>query len=311
VIVLIDGDIFRYRCAFAAERTRYLVEVTNASGHKEFLGFESKKEAESYGERVTKGVNGALFKVWSRKDLQPLENCLQIVKSSLENALEAIQSRFPDEKLDYRIWLSGSKNFRDAIAKTKPYKGNRLETPKPSYYKDVGDYLVASWGAVYSEGIEADDAIGIAAMEARSNSAGYVLVTNDKDLRQIPGEHYDWIKKEFSTVSPKEAKQQLFAQILSGDPTDNIPGLEGIGPATAAKILEGAQSPEEMVDRVYEAYIQHGPKYATPYLMEQWELVYILRKPLAEFGGWQHTREGEYFCSKYLQSSDAASSSSP
>lgn len=317
MIILIDGDIFRYRCAFAAERTKYLVELVNASGYHEYSAFDGKKDADEYGARATKGVNGASYTLWSRKDLQPLENCLQIVKSSLENALEAIQSRFPDEKLDYRIWLSGKKNFRDGIAKTKPYKGNRLDTAKPTYYKDVGDYLVESWGAVYTEDIEADDAIGIAAMEAKERGDRYVVVSNDKDLRQIQGSHYNWITKEFSTVSPKEAKEQLFTQILSGDATDNIPGLEGIGPATAAKILEGAQSPEDMVDRVWGSYFNKmqdagGDVYAlaSHYLQEQWALVYILKnKPSGQpQADWQLTKEGKYFCSKYLQSSDAASS---
>lgn len=304
--VLIDGDIFRYRCAFAAERSRYLVELTNASRHKEYMEFEGKKEAESYGERVTKGVNGAFYKLWNRKDLQPLENCLQIVKSSIENALEAILARHPNETLDYTIWLSGKKNFRDVVAVSKPYKGNRDSVPKPTYYVDVATYLVEHWAATWTDGIEADDALGIAAMAAKERGESYCIVSNDKDLKQIPGLHYDWIKKEFHTVSPKDAKFQLFSQVLSGDTTDNIPGLEGIGPATAAKILEGAQSPEEMVDRVVKAYTYEGSSEYLSYLMEQWELVYILRAPLAGLGGWQHTKEGKYFCSKYLPSSDAA-----
>jgi hypothetical protein len=306
LIAEIDGDIFRYRCAFAAERTKYLVEIVNASGHHEYARFDLKKEAEAYGERVTKGVEGASYTLWSRRDLQPLENCLQIVKSCLENTLNEIGA------VDYRIWLSGSKNFRDKVAVTRPYKGNRDGTPKPAYYMDVADYLVGSWNATYTDGIEADDAIGIAAMEAKAAGKDYCIVSNDKDLLQIPGTHYNWVTKEFSTVSPKEAKSQLFSQILSGDSTDNVPGLEGIGPATAAKILEGAQSPEEMVDRVVGQYQLNAPSMdvGLSYLMEQWALVYILRnKPSRQPGtDWQLTREGQYFCSKYLQSSAVASS---
>lgn len=305
MIALIDGDIFRYRCSFAAERTKYLVELTNPSGHKEYRETDSKKESDTYIANTTTNVARAYAVLWSRKDLQPIENCLQIVKSCLENTLNEVKA------VEYRIWLSGKKNFRETVAVTKPYKGNREEATKPSYYKDVGDYLQSQWSATYTDGIEADDAIGIAAMEARDLGKEYVIVSNDKDLKQIPGLHYNWVTKEFSTVSPKEAKFQLFSQILSGDNTDNVPGLAGIGPATAAKILEGAQSPEEMVDRIVAAYRESDTcakqdGWADDYLMEQWALVYILRKPLEALGGWQHTKEGQYFCSKYLQSSDAA-----
>lgn len=298
--VLIDGDIFRYRCAFAAERSKYLVELTNPSGHKEYKTFEAKKEADIYSSSASKGIIGVSTFVWSRKDLQPLENCLQIVKSSLENTLNDIQERFPDEKLYYRVWLSGKTCFRDKLAVTKPYKGNRLDTPKPTYYKDVGAYLCEHWGAIYTEDIEADDAIGIAAMEAKEKGMEYIIVTNDKDLRQIPGPHYDWIEKQYGAVSPKEAKFQLFTQILSGDATDNIPGLEGVGPAKAAKILEGSQSPEEMVDRVVASYEdREGTRPGGDwrgYLKEQWALVYILKKAGQT---WKDTKEGEYFISKY------------
>jgi hypothetical protein len=303
--VLIDGDIFRYRCAWAAERSYYLVELVNSNGHREYKQYDTKKEADGFGERATASAPGAFFRIWSRKDLQPWENCAQIVNSSIQNTLDAITSHFNVQEVEYSIWLSGKTNFRDNIATTKAYKGNRDESPKPSYYKDVGAHLVAHWGATYTDGIEADDALGISAMEAKSAGKDYVIVSNDKDLRQIPGLHYDWIKKEFYTVSPKDAKFQLFSQILSGDATDNVPGLGGIGPATAAKILEGAQSPEEMVDRVVEQYkkqqMDHPsePHHYTEwrkYLKEQWALVYILKH--SKENVWD-SKEGKYFLEKY------------
>jgi hypothetical protein len=300
--VLIDGDIFRYRCAWAAERMQYLGELINANGHREYRSFDSKKEAESYGERTTKGVAGASYILWSRRELQPVENCLQIVRASLENALTAIKDKYGE--VEYSIWLSGKKNFRDLVAVSKPYKGNRDAVPKPTYYMDVAEYLVEHWGATYTDGIEADDALGIAAMEAKEVGKEFIIVSNDKDLHQIPGLHYDWIKKEFYSISPKEAKTQLFTQILSGDSTDNVPGLEGIGPAKAAQILEGAQSPNEMVDRVVEAYKMHGPISWYSYLIEQARLVYILKKKM-DVGAkdvYEHfldTKEGFYLEDKY------------
>jgi hypothetical protein len=299
MLVLIDGDILRYRCAFAAERSYYLVELTNQNGHKEWTKFESKKEAKSYSERVTRGVN-ANFDIWTKKDIQPVEFALQACKTSLEAILTACAGKdgIPDREVEYRIYISGDENFRDEIAKTKTYKGNR-KAPKPTYYTEVGDYLTSKWKAEITDGIEADDAIGISAMEAKEKGLEYVVVSNDKDLDQIPGLHYDWTKSEFYTVSPKEAKTRFFIQLLAGDSTDNIPGIPGIGEVKATQILRDAKSPEEMVELCAEWYAGPDMKWTDKeynYLLEQASLVYIRRD---ESIAWIDTKEGQYFKRKY------------
>lgn len=271
MLALIDGDIFRYRCAFAAERNYYLVELTNANGHKEYTEFQYKKEATDYGTRVVTGVK-ASFITWQRKDVQPLENALQICKTSLEGVLADVKAK------QHRIFLSGPHNFRTALAVTKPYKGNRTEA-KPTYYKEVGEYLVSQYGAETTDGIEADDAIGIAAMEAKTQGREFVVVSNDKDLDQIPGQHYDWVKKDFYNVSAKEAKTAFFTQLLSGDAVDNIPGLPGVGKVTAAKMLAECKNPDEMWAVVRKEYEKRD--FPPEYLEEQQKLVEILKKPNA------------------------------
>jgi hypothetical protein len=300
MLVLNDLDIFRYRCGYAAEKNHYLVELTNPDGHKEWKEFSTKKEAADYGARVVAGVS-ASFITWTRKDVQPLENALQIVKQSLSQTYQAIEDKV-GEKLTIRAFLSGKTNFRQSIAVTRPYKGNREENTKPTYYDAIGEYLLSNWEAVTTADYEADDAIGIEAMAARERGESVVVVSNDKDLDQIPGWHYNWVTKEFYEVSPKEAKTNLFTQILTGDSTDNVPGLSGIGPAKAAKLLAECKTPLDMVDAVADAYKTHALLFNSreqtwaDYLLEQAQLVYILKRP-NEF--WDLTKEGTYFIEKY------------
>jgi len=88
--------------------------------------------------------------------------------------------------------------------------------------------------------LEADDLIGMLV------SSGKALgVTVDKDLRQIPGWHWNPDKElEPLLVSGEEADKYFYQQWLTGDTTDNIWGLWKVGPAKALKVLE-ANPPEE------------------------------------------------------------------
>ena len=102
----------------------------------------------------------------------------------------------------------------------------------------------------------------------------------DKDLLQIPGRHYNWVSGEHVTVSARDGHLALGRQILSGDPTDNVPGLKGVGPVKAAKYLDNASGPRDMLDRIRTIYLDHfggdldGSDRA---FRETGRLVYILR----------------------------------
>lgn len=297
MLVLIDGDIFRYRCAAAAEHTYYLVELINSSGYVEWKKFDTKKEADQFIKNASTGAVVVSSHIWSRKEVQPVDYALQIVKSSLENALASIGEKY-DEKLEVQVFLSGKTNFRELVAKSKPYKGNRDDTTKPAHFKEVGAYLVDVWNARTTEGYEADDAIGIWAMDAKTEGRKHIVVSNDKDLDQIPGLHYDWVAKEFYDVSPKEAKSQFYTQLLTGDTTDNIPGLPGIGPAKAKAALAECKTPGEMLEKCMDLYGKSTPDGIKPvdYIREMADLVYILKKPNEP---WTKTKEGKEFVAKY------------
>ena len=168
-------------------------------------------------------------------------------------------------------FLTGSNNFRKEIATIKPYKGNRTQ-PKPKHLQALRDHLV-KMGCVVVDGQEADDAIGIAAYAAEPDS--YTIVSIDKDLLMLRGKHYNFVKKEFTYVSDSEAIKAFYTQLLTGDRTDNIQGIPGIGPAKAAKALAGIEEEEALYEAVKAAY---AAAEIEDELVENARLLWIRRK---------------------------------
>jgi len=150
----------------------------------------------------------------------------------------------------YQGYLTGSGNFRNEIATTAPYKGNRT-APKPKHLQLIRDYLVSAWDFKVSEGQEADDSIAIAHVENEYKS---IIASIDKDFLQLRGNHWNFVKKEMTVVSEEEALKNFYRQVLTGDRVDNIIGLKGIGPVKADKILQGCESGTEMYLACIEAY---------------------------------------------------------
>ena len=80
-----------------------------------------------------------------------------------EEKVEVLLDFVLEETLDFptpewfEVYLTGSNNFRFDIAKSYPYKGNRESSEKPKHLKHVRDYLINKFGAIVSEGEEADD----------------------------------------------------------------------------------------------------------------------------------------------------------
>jgi hypothetical protein len=103
------------------------------------------------------------------------------------------------------------------------------------------EFLVEEHGASISYTIEADDALGIALTDNNRNNVDCVLVSIDKDLLQVPGLHYNFVKKEFTRVSPYDGLRFFYKQCLIGDKADNIKGVEGIGEVKAERLLKAAE----------------------------------------------------------------------
>jgi 5'-3' exonuclease len=149
----------------------------------------------------------------------------------------------------YRFFLTGSENFRKLIY--PEYKANRARLPRPEWLEPVREFLITEWKAEIATGCEADDYLGIYATQDS------IICGNDKDLLQIPGQHYNFVTGNFLWVDDEAAAMALWSQMLIGDPSDNLPGIDGLGKVKARRRLEGL-SPREMEDTVRSLYTACG-----------------------------------------------------
>lgn len=127
-------------------------------------------------------------------------------------------------------------SFRYKIATIKPYKGNRAGLAKPLYFNTIKSYLIDEYKFISIKDYEADD-LCIAAHFTLSKDNEVTIASPDKDLRQVEGKFYDYKKQELSSITNEEAQLNLWRQVLTGDTGDNIPGLSGVGPVKANKLL--------------------------------------------------------------------------
>ncbi len=181
-------------------------------------------------------------------------------------------------------------SFRNEIY--PPYKANR-ETPPEELKRQFlfCRKLVESLGlaAFSSDRYEADDLIGTLATRLREHDFSVVILSADKDLAQllVPGDmlwdyarnrrhHYekvpDWLGVQAGQVADWLA--------LAGDAVDNIPGIPGIGPKTAAALLAEFGSLENIfngLERVADLKLR-GAKRVQNLLTEHREAALLARR---------------------------------
>lgn len=142
--------------------------------------------------------------------------------------------------------------FRDEIV--DDYKGGRDETPAdlPPQFDMIRDVLEAlAIPVVSAEGFEADDVLATLATEARDRGHPVIIVTGDRDSYQLVEDPYVRVLYNRRGVSDyalydeagieertgvRPPKYPLLAA-LRGDPSDNLPGVPGVGEKTAAKLV--------------------------------------------------------------------------
>ena len=136
---------------------------------------------------------------------------------------------------NYYLVVSGRNNFRKTLYPT--YKAGR--PPKPELYEDlqasIKELNASKWCC--HDQIEADDLLGIMLTNGRVKNP--ILCSIDKDMLGIAGWHYNWNKDAWSTyVSQEEADYNWLVQLLMGDSTDGIKGMEGIGEVKAKALIK-------------------------------------------------------------------------
>ena len=149
---------------------------------------------------------------------------------------------------DTECFLTGGTNFRDAVAVTKQYKGNRYhpdgsrKAPQPAHLVTARAHLISKWGATVSTVDEADDQISIRNWEIITGcdpkydlaiigttdkdigiNPGYYMRISDDDIQQHCGFGELYLNK--SGKCKGWGLKFFLAQLLMGDSTDYIPGL--------------------------------------------------------------------------------------
>ena len=176
---------------------------------------------------------------------------LDLVRRDFWGSMDEFQKKFETDK--YFLCWTGPSAFRKRLF--PDYKKSRKGSWKPPGYAHMKSELVREINtSILHDEIEADDLLGILADNVEETP---VIVSGDKDLDQIPGEHYwPWKDDPHWIVSADKACRMFWTQALSGDSTDSIPGCPGIGAVGAGRLVDSMEfdKPAECWDIVVNEY---------------------------------------------------------
>lgn len=160
------------------------------------------------------------------------------------------------------IFDYSSKTFRKDLYDA--YKANRSAPPEelvPQFGLIRQATRAFNLPCIETEGFEADDIIATYARMAEAAGADVTIVSSDKDLMQLvtPMVHmYDSMKDKQIGIPDVVEKwgvrpeKMIDLQALVGDSVDNVPGIPGIGPKTAAQLLEEFGDLDTLLERAGE-----------------------------------------------------------
>ncbi len=204
-------------------------------------------------------VDGSSYLYRAFHALPDLRNAAGEPTGAIYGVLNMLRRLLADYKADYLacVFDARGKTFRDEMY--AQYKANRPPMPDDlgAQVEPLLDAIRASgWPLLQIEGVEADDVIGTLAREAEKRGLRCVISTGDKDLAQLVSDRVTLVntmsnerldpagvKAKFG-VPPERMLDYL---TLIGDAVDNVPGVDKVGPKTAAKWLEQYGSLEGVV----------------------------------------------------------------
>lgn len=180
-------------------------------------------------------------------DIWSLHCDLKQAKKMFASRIEKFKERLGSQEI--LICLTEGSNFRKTVL--HDYKGNRKKTRKPVGYVALVQWCKDNYPCHWQDTLEADDVMGIL-QSAKVKPT--VIVSDDKDMKTIPGKLYRPMADELLQIKDLEADHWFYMQCLMGDATDGYSGCPRIGPKTAEKILGNHPSWE----LVAQAYIKAG-----------------------------------------------------
>jgi 5'-3' exonuclease len=251
-LAIIDGDVLAYQACYSLwERA---------------LKILGKNDDEIIVTTIDEHGNKVLPELSKDQQRKLMEQSWESFNLRLNNLLDTVYAE------DYLMAVGGEGNYRKQMyPEYKLQPGRKKEEGQANIFVPaVRELAVMTGMAVDAHGREADDLIRIWANEAEAAGDPYIVCSIDKDLRCIAGNHYicrvpptkyqiakgfNVKPPEFLTVSKEDAVKNYYEQLLKGDLGDNIPGVPGMGPKTATKIIEKCLSETEMQEAVVSYYL--------------------------------------------------------
>jgi 5'-3' exonuclease len=174
---------------------------------------------------------------------EPVDVAYERMEETINNILFATQAT------DHICFFSDKRenNFRTEIF--PEYKANRPDR-KPRWYSELKEFIIWKYNSKICLGEEADDGLGY------SQTEDSCIVSIDKDLFQVPGHHYNFVKEEWHYVNEEEGRLWFYKQLIQGDATDGVKGVAGLGKVKTERLFSGLEgtSDEVLYQVVWKAY---------------------------------------------------------
>lgn len=194
-------------------------------------------------------VDGSSYLFRAYHALPPLTNSRGEPTGAVVGVLNMLRKLIAEYEPEYLavVFDAPGGSFRNRIY--PEYKANRPPMPDElrSQIQPLHDIIRAQGvPLLILEGVEADDVIGTLARRAEAAGMETLISTGDKDLAQLVDDHTTLINTMSDTLTDRAGVMEKFGvtpeQIIDylalvGDTSDNIPGVPGCGPKTAAKWL--------------------------------------------------------------------------
>jgi DNA polymerase I len=210
-------------------------------------------------------VDGSSYLYRAFHAMPDLRNRRNEPTGAIQGVLNMLRRLHKDYPADYSacVFDAKGKTFRDDIY--PEYKANRAAMPDDLrvQIEPLHDAIKAmGWPLIVEEGVEADDVIGALAKQAEREGMRVIISTGDKDIAQLVNAHVTLVNTmpnafrkgdEILDIAGVEAKfgipPELIVDylILIGDTSDNVPGVEKVGPKTAVKWLKQYGSLENII----------------------------------------------------------------
>jgi DNA polymerase-1 len=223
-------------------------------------------------------VDGSGYMFRAFHAVPPLNNSRGLPTNATYGFLRMLLKLLKDARPSHiaMVFDPPGKTFRDDLFES--YKANRIAMPSdlgvqiPYIHRVVEALRIRQ---LMIDGFEADDVIGTLAMRAARGQFDSVIVTGDKDFKQLVGPHItllDTMNDKRTTV--REVREQFGVgpeavvdiMALMGDAIDNVKGLPGVGPKTASALIQHFGSLEALfagLDRLEETNIRGAKKLRT------------------------------------------------